>query len=38
MQKRIAILEGLAKGEQAIAEGLTFSSTQAKARMSKWLK
>ena len=38
MQKRIAILEGLAKGEQAIAEGLTFSNTQAKARMSKWLK
>ena len=38
MQKRMAILEGLAKGEQAITEGLTFSNTQAKARMSKWLK
>ena len=38
MQKRMAILEGLAKGEQAITEGLTFSNTQAKSRMSKWLK
>ena len=38
MQSRMAILEGLAKGEKAIDEGLTFSNTQAKARMSKWLK
>ena len=38
MQNRIAILEGIAKGETAITEGLTFSNTQAKARMSKWLK
>ena len=38
MQNRMAILEGIAKGEKAITEGLTFSNTQAKEKMSKWLK
>jgi prevent-host-death family protein len=38
MQSRMAILEGLAKGEKAISEGYVYSNTQAKERMSKWLK
>lgn len=38
MQNRMAILEGLAKGEKAISEGCVYSNTQAKERMSKWLK
>lgn len=38
MQNRMAILEGLAKGEKAISEGHVYSNTQAKERMSKWLK
>jgi len=38
MQSRMAILEGIAKGEKAIAEGLICSNDQAKERMHKWLK
>ena len=38
MQKRMAILEGIAKGEKAISEGRTLSHEQAKEKMSKWLK
>ena len=38
MQNRMAILEGLAKGEKAISEGNIYSNTQAKEKMSKWLK
>lgn len=38
MQKRIAILEGIAKGEKAKAEGATATHIQAKEKMSKWLK
>ena len=38
MQQRIAILEGIAKGEKAILEGRTLTHEQAKAKMSKWLK
>jgi len=38
MQTRMNILEGLARGETALREGRTFSHTQAKERMSKWLK
>lgn len=38
MQQRIAILEGVARGEQAIKNGNTFSNQEAKAKMSKWLK
>ena len=37
-QKRMAILEGIARGELAIAEGRTLTQEQAKARMSRWLK
>jgi prevent-host-death family protein len=38
MQGRIAILEGIARGETAAFEGRTFSNAQAKQKMSKWLK
>lgn len=38
MQQRMAILEGVARGEQAIKNGNTFSSQEAKEKMSKWLK
>ena len=38
MQQRMAILEGVARGEQAIKNGNTFSNQDAKEKMSKWLK
>jgi prevent-host-death family protein len=38
MQKRMAILEGIARGEQAIAEGRVATHSQAKKRFAKWLK
>ena len=38
MQRRLALLEGLSKGERAILEGRTTSHEQAKERMQKWLK
>lgn len=38
MQQRMAILEGVARGEQAIKNGNTFSNQDAKEQMSKWLK
>jgi prevent-host-death family protein len=38
MQQRMAILEGVARGEQAIKNGDTFSNQEAKEKMSKWLK
>ncbi len=38
MQNRMSILEGIARGEVAVLEGRTFSNTQAKEKMSRWLK
>ena len=38
MVDRMKILEGIAKGEQAIREGRTMDMQQAKEKMSKWLK
>lgn len=38
MQQRMAILEGIAKGEKAILEGRTLTHQEAKERMSKWLR
>ena len=38
MQRRLALLEGLSKGERAILEGKTTSNTKARERMKKWLK
>ncbi|SEL88125.1 prevent-host-death family protein [Colwellia chukchiensis] len=38
MQKRMAILEGIALGEKAIREGHVLSNQSAKDQMKKWLK
>jgi prevent-host-death family protein len=38
MQERLSVLEGIARGEMAIAEGRVVSHAQAKARMARWLK
>ena len=38
MQNRMHILEGLARGETAIVEDRTYTHTEAKEKMSKWLK
>jgi prevent-host-death family protein len=38
MQQRMDLLEGIARGEMAIAEGRGVSHEDAKARMSRWLK
>ena len=38
MQQRMAILEGIARGEQAVAEGRVATHAQAKKRLSRWLK
>jgi prevent-host-death family protein len=38
MQRRLALLDGLAKGERAVLENRTFTQTQARERLKKWLK
>ena len=38
MVERMKILEGIAKGEQAIRDGRIMDTAQAKEKMSKWLK
>jgi prevent-host-death family protein len=38
MQRRLALLDGLAKGERAVLENRTFTQTQARDRLKKWLK
>ena len=38
MQQRMTILEGIARGEQAIADGRVATHDQAKARLARWLK
>ena len=38
MQNRMEILDGLAKGEMAVLENRTYTQTEAKEKMSKWLK
>lgn len=36
--ERMALLEGIARGEMAVAEGTMLSHAQAKSRMARWLK
>ena len=38
MQKRLRLLEGLARGEQAIVAGKTVSHSRAKKRLARCLK
>jgi prevent-host-death family protein len=37
LQRRMAILEGIARGESAALEGRTLSHDEAKTKMKKWL-
>ena len=37
LNQKLAILEGIGRGERAIEEGNTFTPRQAKARLAKWL-
>ncbi len=38
MQDRMRILDGIAKGETAILENRVYTQSEAKEKMSKWLK
>ena len=38
LQRRVNLLEGIARGEKAIEEGRVVSHAQAKQRMARWLK
>jgi len=38
MKTRMEILEGIARGERAIAEGRVLSHEEAMKRLAKWLK
>ena len=38
MQKRMKILEGLARGETAILEGRVYTQTEAEKKLNKWLR
>lgn len=38
MQKRMHILEGLARGEAAIQDNRVYTKAEAKEKMSQWLK
>ncbi len=37
-QERVAILEGIARGEIALLEGRTSTQLQAKKKLARWLK
>jgi prevent-host-death family protein len=38
LQRRMRLLEGIARGEKAIEDGRVLSHAQAKSRMARWLK
>ncbi|KAB8198467.1 type II toxin-antitoxin system prevent-host-death family antitoxin [Lysobacter maris] len=38
MQQRMALLEGIARGEMAVADGRIVSHEDARKRLSRWLK
>lgn len=38
LQQRMAVLEGIARGEMAVAEGRVATHAQAKERLARWLK
>ena len=38
LQRRMSLLEGIARGERALEEGRTLSHAKAKQRMARWLK
>jgi prevent-host-death family protein len=38
LQRRLAVLQGIARGERAIEDRRTLSQAEAKKRMARWLK
>lgn len=38
LQRRMGLLEGIARGEKAVEDGRTVTHAQAKQRMARWLK
>jgi prevent-host-death family protein len=38
LHKRMALLEGIARGERAFEEGRVLTQARARRRMSRWLK
>jgi len=38
MQRRLELVEGLSRGERAVQEGRTYSQSEAREKMGKWLK
>lgn len=38
LMTRMSILEGIARGEQAVKDGRVMSHSEAKDRLSKWVK
>jgi prevent-host-death family protein len=38
LQRRMSLLEGIARGERALEEGRTLTHAQARQRMARWLK
>ena len=38
MEQRLVVLEGIARGELAIAEGRVATHAQARKRLARWLK
>jgi predicted transcriptional regulator len=37
LHQRVAILEGIARGDRAVDQGRTLSHAEAKKRMARWL-
>ncbi len=38
MQRRLELLDGLSRGELAVLEGRTYSQSEAREKLGKWLK
>jgi len=38
LQQRMAVLEGIARGEMAVVEGRVVTHAEGKARLARWLK
>jgi prevent-host-death family protein len=38
LQRRLSLLEGIARGEKAIEDGRVLTHAKAKKRMARWLK
>jgi prevent-host-death family protein len=38
MERRVAVLEGIARGERALEDGRTLTHRQARTRMKRWLR